>query len=442
MSDRGEEDLLYNTQPSDSQDKAIYEELKLKLGHKDKDSFQQGRLVSTTVTPRNLTTFVADEPFETVKDLIYNYAKDKHVRVTFARLMKKRMNYNHQDTYTVQVNMVFDDYDNNVAGSHEQDRLLSRRDEARLMFQNKMLILLKLCVSVWVLVLDAGAQVDICGSESVLVANSTPQTLQNTDGFSSQCTVQITVPAGSSLKLNFTRLSVTELDIELFANDSSANSPSFADVIKNAEDGRSAPIYVYHGSVYIRVYFHSTISTFVMTYQEVDFEENICTLPSLVFADTTVQEVVTPNFRNGPYFDNVDCEVVIESNITGAREVKVEVTSFDMECCCDDVRICDDDGCLSLCYTSKRIFRGSNVTIRHWSDYSLGFNGMRLEYTVDFTDWTPWKSNACYRDCTTKQRLVDDTRTRACLKDSCMGETNQKRTRVCRTTCKDCVLGN
>ncbi|XP_048246385.1 uncharacterized protein LOC124145128 [Haliotis rufescens] len=171
-----------------------------------------------------------------------------------------------------------------------------------------------------------------------------------------------------------------------------------------------------------------------MTYQEVDFEENICTLPSLVSADTTVQEVVTPNFGNGPYFDNVDCEVMIESSITGAREVKVEVMSSHVECCCDGVRICDDDGCLRLCSTSKRIFRGSNVTIHHWSDYSLGFN--------DFTDWTSWKSNACYCDCTTKQRLVDDTRTRTCLKDSCIGETNQKRTRVCRTTCKDCVLGN
>ncbi|XP_048246636.1 uncharacterized protein LOC124145109 [Haliotis rufescens] len=305
-----------------------------------------------------------------------------------------------------------------------------------------MLILLKLCVSVWVLVLDAGAQVDICGSGSVLVANSTPQTLQNTDGLSSQCTVQITVPAGSSLKLDFTRFNAMSRKIKLFANDPSANNQRLASVTENASGGRGAPTYVYHGSVYIRVYFLSTISTFVMTYQEVDFEENICTLPSLVLADTTVQEVVTPNFGNGPYFDNVVCEVVIESSITGAREVKVEVTSFDMECGYDDVRICDDDGCLSLCSTSKRIFRGSNVTIHHWSDLSVGYTGTRLQYTVDFTDWTSWKSNACYCDCTTKQRLVDDTRTRTCLKDSCIGETNQKRTRVCRTTCKDCVLGN
>ncbi|XP_071084625.1 uncharacterized protein [Haliotis cracherodii] len=310
------------------------------------------------------------------------------------------------------------------------------------MFQNKMLILLKLCVSVWVLVLDAGAQVDICGSASVLVANSTPQTLHNTDGLSSECIVQITVPAGSSLKLDFTRFNATAHGIDLFANDPSVNRQRLAAVITNMREAGGAPTYVYHGSVYIRVYFSFTNSTFVMTYQEVDFEENICTLPSLVFADTTVQEVVTPNFGNGPYFDNADCGVMIESSITGAREVKVEVMSHNFECCCDGVRICDDDGCLNLCSTSKRIFRGSNVTIHHWSDFLIAYNGTRLEYTVDFTDWTPWKSNACYFDCTTKQRLVDDTRTRTCLKDSCMGETNQKRTRVCRTTCKDCVLGN
>ncbi|XP_071084621.1 uncharacterized protein [Haliotis cracherodii] len=248
-----------------------------------------------------------------------------------------------------------------------------------------MQILLKLCVSVWVLVLDAGAQVDICGSGPVLVANSTPQTLQNTDGLSSQCTVQITVPAGSSLKLDFTRFNSSADSIELFANDSSVNGVWFAAVNVNALNGRGAPTYVYHGSVYIRVNFLFANSTFVMTYQEVDFEENICTLPSLVPADTTVQEVVTPNFGNGPYFDNADCEVMIKSSITGAREVKVEVMSSHFECCCDGVRICDDDGCLNLCYTSKRIFHGSSVSIRHWSDYSWGYTGTRLEYTILLT---------------------------------------------------------
>ncbi|XP_071085907.1 uncharacterized protein [Haliotis cracherodii] len=195
------------------------------------------------------------------------------------------------------------------------------------MFQNKMLILLKLCVSVWVLVLDAGAQVD----------------------------------------------------------NPSVNSQRFTAVILNTIATGGAPTYVYHGSVYIRVNFYYTNSTFVMTYQEVDFEENICTLPSLVFADTTVQEVVTPNFGNGPYFDSVDCEVMIESSIIGAREVKVEVMSHNIECCCDGVRICDDDGCLNLCSTSKRIFSGSNVTIHHWSDYLFAYNGTRLEYTILLT---------------------------------------------------------
>ncbi len=58
----------------------------------------------------------------------------------------------------------------------------------------------------------------------------------------------------------------------------------------------------------------------------------------LVFADNTSREIVTPNFGNGPYFDNQVCQVEIQGIVRG---VKVEVTYYDMECPFDRITICD-----------------------------------------------------------------------------------------------------
>ena len=58
----------------------------------------------------------AEESFDSVKDMIYDYAKDQRVRVTFVRLMKRNERQNYQDTYTVQVNLDYDDYEQYISG--------------------------------------------------------------------------------------------------------------------------------------------------------------------------------------------------------------------------------------------------------------------------------------------------------------------------------------
>ena len=60
-----------------------------------------------------LYNFNAEETFDT--DMIYDYAHEQNVRVMFVRLMKKNERHNYQDTYTVQVNLDFDDYEQYVS---------------------------------------------------------------------------------------------------------------------------------------------------------------------------------------------------------------------------------------------------------------------------------------------------------------------------------------
>ncbi|XP_071094671.1 uncharacterized protein [Haliotis cracherodii] len=313
--------------------------------------------------------------------------------------------------------------------------------------ERNMLLHLMLCVPVWDLVLVAGT-VDICDNVPVLAANSTPQTLTSVSIETNvttnvTCTVQITVPAGSSLKLDFISTVNIGFDpIDIFATDPSTTDSVLVKLPEDTRNGTIPYTYVFDGSVYITIEYDELESTtFVMTYQEVEFEEHICTLPSLVYADITVKEIVTPNFGNGQYFNNQECQVLIKSNTTGAREVKVEVESYEMECPFDSVTISVDGVSLNLCHTSQRIFRGSSVNVTLSTDGSVAYTGMKLEYSIEFTDWTSWKSRDCYRDCSTKQRVVKDRRTRTCLQDSCTGETTQERTRDCPTKCGDCLLG-
>ncbi|XP_046546138.1 uncharacterized protein LOC124256205 [Haliotis rubra] len=255
------------------------------------------------------------------------------------------------------------------------------------------------------------------------------------------CTVQITVPVGSSLKLNFTSVINPNPDpIEIYRIDPSVSRRRYVGVSMNIRFGYGPPIYVFSGSVYVGIEYDVLPSTtFIMEYQEVAFEENICTLMPLLQADTTVREIVTPNFGNGPYFDNEECQVTIQSNVPGASEVKVEVTFHVMECDYDTITICDGVFCHNLCRSNPGIFRGTNVLVRLSSDFVYAKLGMRLEYITDLSDWTSWVSTGCHanRNC---DLFVNDTRRRNCLIDICMDEPVQERTRVCSTFCADCLL--
>ncbi|XP_067654413.1 uncharacterized protein [Haliotis asinina] len=181
-----------------------------------------------------------------------------------------------------------------------------------------------------------------------------------------------------------------------------AQVDSFPDItVYPLDTGRS--VYIISGSASVRTHYNNVPSTtFIMEYQEVPFvtEENICTMMPLVLADSTVREIVTPNFGNAPYFDDEACQVTIQSNVTDASEVRVEVTHHDMECPHDSITICD---------------------------------------VSDLSDWTPWVSKGCceYRDC---GKFVRDTRRRQCLTDNCVQDTVQERTRVCSRKCGDCLL--
>lgn len=53
----------------------------------------------------------ANRSFDDVKQQIYDYAHERHVRVTYVRLLKKRTHYDNTETYTAQVNMACDDYE-------------------------------------------------------------------------------------------------------------------------------------------------------------------------------------------------------------------------------------------------------------------------------------------------------------------------------------------
>jgi len=58
-----------------------------------------------------LSNINADKPFDDVNNLITEYAHEQNVRVTYARLLRKRSHYDGTETYTVQVNMSCDDYE-------------------------------------------------------------------------------------------------------------------------------------------------------------------------------------------------------------------------------------------------------------------------------------------------------------------------------------------
>ncbi len=58
-----------------------------------------------------LSNINADKPFDQIQNIIFDYARTKHVRVTHVRLLRKRTHYDNTETYTVQVNITFDDFD-------------------------------------------------------------------------------------------------------------------------------------------------------------------------------------------------------------------------------------------------------------------------------------------------------------------------------------------
>lgn len=45
-----------------------------------------------------------------MKQTIFDYTHEQHVRATFVRLLKRRVHYDKTETYTIQVNIAGEDY--------------------------------------------------------------------------------------------------------------------------------------------------------------------------------------------------------------------------------------------------------------------------------------------------------------------------------------------